>query len=196
MQSTLSYFLAFVTRWSRAIVLCMIICGGITFVITTLMPRVYTAETTLIITHGGSPQSEGGTESALTISVAISQLIKNDTILEPVAVRHGLTIAQLKDMVTAKPQSNMPIILIDVNNSDAVSATHLSYEVTRSFVDYAMNQIGTPAQFNILKPTVPQEPSMPRPTQSALLGTLAGLVLAMAAITTSEWINNRFPKRI
>ena len=103
----------------------------------------------------------------------MSQLVKRDIILQPVAVRHGLTVTQLKDMVTTKPQSDTMTVLIDVANNDAVSAAQLSYEVTRAFVDYAINQAGTAARFNIIKPTVPMNPSMPHPTQSAFLGTLA-----------------------
>ncbi len=194
MRSSLSYFLGLSERWARVIALCMIVCGGITFVITTLTPKVYTAETTLGIIIGGAPQYEPP-QSGIAIVYTLSQLIKRDVVLQPVADRHHLTVAQLKDMVTTKPQSNTLTILIDIDNNDAVSATQLSYEVTKSFVDYAINQIGTVVQFNIIKPTVPMNPSMPHPTQSTLLGTLAGLILSLAAIATSEWINDRFPQR-
>ena len=190
MRSSLSRYIILAKRWAWVLILGVVICGGITFVVTKLMPKVYTAESTLLITVTGSSQYDGA-QAALIQQPTFNPLIKSDAVLQPVAARHGLTTKQLAAMVTTKPQSNTPIILVDVDNENPVLAAQLSYEVTKSFTDYATAQIGTSAQFNILKPTVPVDPSKPRPTQDAMLGALVGLGLALAIIIIFEWIDDR-----
>jgi len=190
MRSSLSRYIILAKRWAWVIILGVVICGGITFVVTKLMPKVYTAETVLFITVSGSSQYDSQ-QAALVMQPTYNQLIKSDSVIQPVAAKHGLTAAQLNGMVTTKPQSNTPIILVDVDNNNPVLAAQLSYEVTKAFTDYATAQVGTPAQFNVIKPTVPIDPSKPRPTQDAMLGALVGLGLALAIIIIFEWIDDR-----
>jgi capsular exopolysaccharide synthesis family protein len=190
MRSSLSRYIILAKRWAWVIILGVVICGGITFIVTKLMPKVYTAESVLVITVSGSSQYDSQ-QAALVMQPTFNQLIKNNAVLQPVAAKHGLTTLELSNMVTTKPQSNTPIILVDVDNNSPVLAAQLSYEVTNAFVTYENSQGGTPAQFNIFKPTVPVDPTKPRPTQDAMLGALTGLGLALAIIIIFEWIDDR-----
>ncbi len=195
MQNSLSHSIVSAKRWLWAILLCGIVCGGITFTITTLMPKIYTAETVLVI-NIASPGYESGPPSGLVMQPVFNQLIKSDPVLQPVAVKHGLTIAQLKAIVTTKPLPNTPVILIDVDNSDAMLAAQLSYEVTKAFTTYITVQVGSAAHFNVVKPTIPANLSRPQPIQDAFLGSLVGLALALVSIIGLECINAIRTKRI
>ncbi len=190
MRSSLSRYIILAKRWAWVLILGVVICGGITFVVTKLMPKVYTAESSLYIIITGSSQYDG-TQAALAQQPGFNQFIKNDVVLQPVAAKHGLTTKQLAGMVTTKPQPNTPIIMVDVDNGNPVLAAQLANEVAKSFSDYETAQVGTPAQFHIFPATVPVDPSKPRPTQDAMLGALVGLGLALAIIIIFEWIDDR-----
>ena len=190
MRSSLSRYIILAKRWAWVIILGVVICGGITFVVTKLMPKVYTAESTLLITVVGSTPYESA-QTAILEQPQLNPLIKSEGVLAPVAARHGLTTKQLSDMVTTKPQSNSATILVDVDNADPKLAALLAYEVGQSFSQYVQNQLGGSTLVTALRGPIPLDASKPRPTQDALLGALVGLGLALAIIIIFEWIDDR-----
>ena len=129
MKNPLNYYFSLAKRWAWMLILGTVLCGGASFGVSEAIPPVYQASTTLIVTAYGK----------FIIFVRPvpmdAQLVTSPVVLNPVVERHpGLTLEQLKAMITVKPQPNTQLIELDVDNTNPQLATELANEVNQSFV--------------------------------------------------------------
>lgn len=190
-QSLLNRYKLLLKRWLWVIVLGVVVGGGATYVVTKLVPPVYQASTTIILSVTSSQSPYEDATASLEVLPTYAQLITAPKILGPVADRHGFTLKELSNMIAVKPQSNTQIIEVDVENSDAQLAAQLANEVAQSFAQFSSIQLGNTAQIQLLPAIVPPDPVRPRPSLDALLGALTGLGLALGLITVFEWTGDR-----
>src|SRR5579885_2086431 len=186
-QSLLSRYRLLLKRWLWVLGLGILFGGSVTYVVTKLMPPVYQASTTIILSVTSSQSPYEDATASLEVLPTYAQLITDPKILEPVADRHGFTLKQLSNMIVVKPQSNTQLIEVDVENSNAQLATQLANEVVQNFAQFSSIQLGNVVQIQLLPAIVPPEPVRPRPSLDALLGALAGLGLALGLIVVFEW---------
>jgi capsular exopolysaccharide synthesis family protein len=181
-----------VKRWAWLIILGIVICGGGTYIYSKLVRPVYQASAINVLTMSTSTSSPfDNTSSALAALPTFAQLFTNPVVLKPVAAQHPeLTLSQLTNMITVKPQSNTQIIELDVQSTDPQLAMQLANEISRSFAQYVSAQFPS-AAVQILPAQLPTDPVGPRPLSYAGLGALAGLGLALALIVIFEWIDDR-----
>jgi len=191
MQSLLIRYKMLAKRWLWLVILGIVLCGGGTYVISKLTPPVYEASALIVLNLGSSASSPyENTNASLAALPTYSQLLTNSAVLKSVVVAHkGLTLNQLNNMITVKPQANTQIIELDVQNTNPQLAMVLANEVSYSFARYANTQI--PASLQILPPQLPDAPVSPKPQLYAGIGALVGLALALALIVTFEWIDDR-----
>ena len=197
MKNPLAYYVTLAKRWAWMIVLGMVICSGVTYAISKKMHPVYQASATLILYLGTPSQSAYESLSASVQAVPeYAQLLTKDAVLKPVVGKHrGLTLQQLRAMITVKPQTNTQLIELDVENSNPQLATQLANEVSLSFQNFAQSSNAqTQVNIQILSAQQPTEPASPKVLQNTVIAALVGLGLALALIVIFEWIDDRLAR--
>jgi succinoglycan biosynthesis transport protein ExoP len=188
MQSPLNRYIMLIRRWAWMIVLGIVICGGITYVVSKLTSPTYQASAIFVINVDAT--SSTNATSSIAAVPTYAQLLTNPLVLDPVAAQNkGLNTLQLNAMMTVKPQTNTQLIELDVQNNDPHLAAQLANEVGQSFIKYANSQL--PGTVQMLPAQVPGEPIKPQPSHDAGIGALIGLGLALTLMFIFEWIEDR-----
>ncbi len=196
---SMSYYKMLVKRWTWVIALGIIICGGVTYIVSMFIPPVYQASA-LIYLNLGSPNTSAydNVNASLAALPTYSQLVTNPAVLTPVLQKHpGLTLNQLTSMISVKPQVSTQLIELDVTSSSPQEATQLANDVSQNFAtnvrqyfaNNANRQLASGVQ--IIPALQPTQPIRPRPLRDAGIGAIVGLGLALALIFLFEWIDDR-----
>lgn len=191
MRSSLSRYIVIAKRWAWLVILGVVLCAGVTFAVSKLLPSVYQAKASLILTLPNTQSQTDMVTASLQLQSTYSTLITNPNVLGPVASNHGLSTSDLNSMITVTPKSNTQLIDISVQNHDPALATQLANEVATSFSNYAATQIPGQASIQVIPAIQPISPIRPNPTSDAMIGALVGLGLALALIIIFEWIDDR-----
>ncbi|MGH2506059.1 MAG: polysaccharide biosynthesis tyrosine autokinase, partial [Ktedonobacteraceae bacterium] len=159
-----------------------------TYLLSTMLRPVYQASTYLIITIGAS------THLSITDSLqavpTFAQLITTPSVLAPVVAQHpGMRTQDLLAMLTIKPQANTQIIELDIQAASPGLAAELANQVSQSFTQYA--NTGAPGTVHFISAQASAIPIQPRPWESAGIGAVVGLLLAVMLSLFFEWISNR-----
>lgn len=188
LQGPLSRYIQLGLRWAWLLLLGIVICGGVSYIVSKVSSPTYQATATFVI-NVDSTSSTNATASIASVPT-YAQLLTNPTILNPVLAKHkGMTLQQLSVMITVKPQTNTQLIELDVQNRDPHLAAQLANEVSQSFIVYSNSQL--PGSVLVLPATVPTTPFKPQPLQNAGIGALIGLGLAITLVVIFEWIEDR-----
>jgi succinoglycan biosynthesis transport protein ExoP len=187
MQGLFNRYLMLARRWAWIIVLGVVVCGGITYVISKLTKPTYQA--TVMFVVNADTTSSNATSSIAAVPT-YAQLLTNPLVLNPVVEKHkGMTLQQLNAMITVKPQMNTQLIELDVQGGDPRLAAQIANEVGQSYLQYANSQLlGT---LQMLPAQVPSNPIAPKPLQDAGIGALIGLGLAVTLVIVFEWVEDR-----
>jgi len=197
MQNPLSHYVRIAKRWVWMVILGIVICGGVTFLISKRMPPVYQASAVIVVNLYSSPSPLENVSASQLAAPTYAQLLTSPPVLEPVLARHpGLTLKQLGAMVTAKSQPNSSLIDLDVENGNPQLAARLANEISQSFASYTNTQPSyTNTQLRGIILIVPAEkpidPIRPNSLTNAGIGALVGLGLALSLIVIFEWIDDR-----
>src|SRR5215831_12259256 len=98
LQGPLSRYIQLGLRWAWLLLLGIVICGGVSYIISKLSSPTYQAAATFVITVG-SPSSTDTTASIASVPT-YAQLLTNPIILHPVLAKHaGMTLQQLSAMM-------------------------------------------------------------------------------------------------
>lgn len=202
MQSTLSHYATLVRRWAWLVVLGLVVCGGVTYVISKRIPPVYQASSILIINLKSSTSPYDNISASQLAASTYAPLLTSAEVLKPILESHPeLTMQQLSDMVSTKTQPNTSLIELDVVNNDPVLAAQLANEISHSFASYTITQLFTSStqtqdvgDVQIVPAETPVNPIKPKPSQYAAIGALVGLGLAIALIIIFEWIDDRLKR--
>ena len=191
MQNPISRYVSLGKRWAWVVILGVVICGGATYGISKHLPPVYQASATVILEFGTDPfHAFDNVSASIQATQTYAQLITSPTVLEPVLADHpGMTLRQLDDMITVKPEPSTQLIEVDVQNRDPRLAMQLANKVCQSFAQFANTQL--PGSVQILPALQPIDPISPKPLQNAGIGALVGLGLSVALIAIFEWIDDR-----
>ncbi len=183
---SMSYYKMLVKRWAWVIALGIIICGGVTYIVSMFIPPVYQASATIYIRLGSSSTSPfDSVNASLAAMPTYTQLITDPMVLEPVILKHkGLTLSRLTSMIYVKPQTSTQLIELDVTSSNPKEAMQLANDVSQSFNNFADG-------IEVIPAILPTQPVRPRPLRDAGIGALVGLGLALALIFLYEWIDDR-----
>ena len=191
MQNPLSYYLIIAKRWFWMIVLGIVVCGGMSYIVSKSLHPAYQASANLILNECTAQTTPYDcTTAGIEALPTYAQLITSSSVLNSVIVQNqGLTLSQLSSMITVKPQSNTLLIEVDVTNKDPQLAMDLANEVCESFVQYSRIQL--PGQVQVVPAQLPLNPIGIKPALAGGIGALVGLGLALALIVIFEWIDDR-----
>src|SRR5262245_46985057 len=104
MEFPLAY-LTIVRRWAWVVVLGLIICAGLSFLISKFKTPVYEA-TVLIVVNVDFNAVDNASSSIIAVPT-YAKLLTNPVVLNPVVTKHkGMTLKQLDQMLNVKPQTN------------------------------------------------------------------------------------------
>lgn len=187
MGNTLGYALLLVKRWIWMLVVGALVCGCVTYGISTLLRPVYQASTYLIIDIGSSTHPSI-TESLQAVPT-FAQLITTPSVLNPVVAQHpGMSMQALQAMLTVKLQANTQIIELDVQADSPALAAELANQVSQSFAQYTNTD--APGTVRFMPAQTPAEPLQPRPLENAGIGVVIGLLLMVLLSLFFEWVRD------
>jgi polysaccharide biosynthesis transport protein len=174
MKNPLNYYFSLAKHWAWMLILGIVLCGGASFGVSDAIPPVYQASTTLIV------NAYVGKFMIFVLPVPRdAQLVTSPVVLNPVVERHpGLTLEQLKAMITVKPQPNTQLIELDVDTTNPHLATELANEVSQSFVQFANSRL--PGRVHFLPAGVSTVYFSTKVLLNTMIGALVGLGLALA----------------
>src|SRR5712691_11401911 len=177
MKNPLNYYTTLAKRWAWMVILGTVLCGSASFAISKITHPVYQASATLILNVGTSTSASENFAVSVQAVPTYAQLLTSTPVLAPVLERHpGLTFDQLRGMITVKPQTNTPLIELDVENGDPRLAMDLANEVGQSFVQFANSQL--PGTLQMLTAQLPTAPIGPKTLVNTGIGASVGLGLA------------------
>jgi capsular exopolysaccharide synthesis family protein len=190
MQNPLNRYLMLAKRWAWVIVLGLVFCGGTTYLISKSTKPAYQATVIFVINVDTTSSNTSNAPSSIVAVPTYAQLLTNPLVLNPVVAKHrGMTLKQLNEMITIKPQTNTQLIEFGVKSSDPRLATQIANEVGQSYLLYTRSQL--PGTLQMLPAQVPTEPISPKTSQDTLVGALIGLGLAVTLILIFEWVGDR-----
>jgi polysaccharide biosynthesis transport protein len=181
MKNSLSYYILLVKRWTWLVILGIGICSGATFLISKFLPPLYQASSMIVVSINSSTSAYDNLNASVQAIPTYVDLLTNPEVLNPVVAQHqGLTLEELKSMMSVKPQANTQLIELDVENRDPVLAAQLANEIGRSFAQFANEQF--PGTVQILPAQKPTDPVRPKPLLYTGIAAIVGLGLALALI--------------
>ena len=188
MGNLFRYYALLARRWMWMCIVCAIVCSSATYLISSFLRPVYQASAYLVIDVGAS--AHPSISDSLQAVPTFAQLVTIPTVLNPVVEQHpGISLQDLQAMIAVKPQTNTQIIELDVQAASPQLSAQLANQIGQSFARYA--NANTPGTVQIIPASAPTLPVQPRPLQSAGIGAIVGLVLALFLVTLFEWIGNR-----
>jgi polysaccharide biosynthesis transport protein len=191
LSHSLSYYKMLVKRWMWVIALGIVICGGVTYIVSIFLPPTYQASAIIYLNLGSSGTSAyDNVNASLAALPTYTQLITNPAVLTPVIEKHqGMTLPQLTSMISVKPQISTQLIELDVESSNPQEAMQLANDVSENFAQYVNGQL--PNGIRVIPALLPTQAVRPRPLRDAGIGALVGFGLALAVIFLFEWIDER-----
>ena len=171
MGNLFRYYTLLAKRWMWMFIVCVLVCGSATYLISSFLRPVYQASAYLVIDVGAS--AHPSISDSLQAVPTFAQLITIPTVLDPVVAQHpGLSLSDLLSMLTVKPQTNTQIIELDIQTANPQLAAELANQISQSFARYA--NATTPGTVQIIPASTPAFPAQPRPLQEAGIGALVG----------------------
>ncbi|MDQ3105591.1 MAG: polysaccharide biosynthesis tyrosine autokinase [Actinomycetota bacterium] len=169
-------------RWRVVAITCLlVVAAGVA--ITLLQPRVYVAQSVVLI----EPDPLIGAESVTEENVATEAInVTSFETLQRVVESLGLSDdpSDLAEDVTGTPDdTGAAVVTIAVARGDAEEAAAIANEVATTYLESARGAIITPA-------TVPDGPSSPKPARNIGLATLVGLLLGVGVAYLRDYFDD------
>ncbi len=179
LSHSLSYYKMLVKRWMWVIALGIVICGGVTYIVSIFLPPTYQASAIIYLNLGSSGTSPyDNVNASLAALPTYTQLITEPAVLTPVIQKHpGLTLHQLTSMISVKPQTSTQLIELDVESTNPQEAMQLANDVSENFAQYVNGQFAN--GIRVIPALLPTQPVRPRPLRDSGIGALVGFGLAL-----------------
>ena len=165
-----------------ALFVVAVFAGG-ALAVNLFQPTVYGAEAEFLLT----PRLELSDTAADRAMVTQVMIVESPAVLQPVASRTGLSIAQLQDKIDVEIVGRSNILRITAADRDRADALNLVELVAAQYAASAPNSETAPIRATVLTPARPlDEPLQPQPMRALAAGTLLGL-LAAGVLVIAAW---------
>jgi capsular polysaccharide biosynthesis protein len=189
--------------WSNIIIVFLVTLWvtvlGIIYTFVIVEPT-YTAESSITIQVDIS-ETTTSDQSALSVSqnlvsfykaFAVTDLVLN-RVIEEIDALDGIKTTELRKMITVSTVASVPIIYIQVENTD----NELAARISNSIID---NSIEAGAEFRLLNDnlkaldpaTVPLIQSSPNTILNVVISFILGGILSLGIVFLKEVLNNKF----
>jgi capsular exopolysaccharide synthesis family protein len=192
----LRQYLRIVRKWLWLIVLGTLLAGGVAYGVSSRLPPVYSASTSLLI----RTSSDQGTEYATTLvnqylAATYRELLTKRPIIEAAGLNLDLapsTISALSSEVTVWVVPDTSLIRLAVEDSDPRLATDLANEIISVFVQAQReSDRGHGEDIFVVEPaTQPVEPVAPRKLFNTLVAAIGGCALAAGVTLLIEYLDD------
>jgi capsular polysaccharide biosynthesis protein len=165
------------------LILCAIVMGGIAYFYTAFfVTPSYRAEVSIYVSSAGEA-SEGG-ESAYSfkeLAPTYANIVQSNRVLAQVAAEldEGLSVNDIRSMVTAGSLDDAGVFEIYVDNADPVLASKLANIIANEAQDEIPEILAGSSLDVIDYADVPQTPTSPNIWLNVLIGACVGLLLAL-----------------
>ena len=188
----LDIFKQFLKRW-YIILVGMLICGGIGFAASKILPKQYTASSKVYIRGSSSiTASLADLQIGSYLSNDYEVIFKSRPVLEKTInkLQLEMTTAQLNEIVTANTISDTRILSVSCKTNDP----KMSRDIVNTLVGYAIdkvNEIDAKQPYIIEKAIAPANPSSLSPLKISIVGIAAGALLACMYIAIAYIFNDK-----
>jgi capsular exopolysaccharide synthesis family protein len=180
-------YLQIVGKWLWLIALSTLLAAGVSYGISSYLPPIYNASTTLLVTAGGDLGSDWDTVIAREhLATTYKELLTSLPVLEQTATDLGLDPGQTREWlktnkvaVTQIPDTS--IIKLTVEDSDPRLAMEIANGIVVSFTQAVRDLKGSRSRdLFVAEPAIqPVEPIAPRKLLNTLAAAVVGFTLAI-----------------
>jgi len=157
-----------------AVFVVAVFAGG-ALAVNLFQPTVYGAEAEFLLT----PRLELSDTAVDRAMVTQLMIVESPAVLQPVASRTGLSIAQLQDKIDVEIVGRSNILRITAADRDRADALTLVDLVAAQYAASAPNSETAPIRATLLTPARPlDQPLQPQPMRALAAGVLLGLLAA------------------
>jgi len=194
----LRWILSVIRRWLWLIVGCVLLGTVGAFVITSLMPPVYSASATLLVSaaSGATASDYNAIFASERLVLTYSQMLNGRLVLEAVIARLGLaeTPDELAKRVEVIPVNNTQLIRLNVEHTDPDRAALIANTMAETFIAQiqALKQAREQGNVKVTiaeEARVPEKP-IPRRTLYTTLTALVSAILALGAAFLLESLDD------
>jgi capsular exopolysaccharide synthesis family protein len=171
-----------IRRWLWLIVVCTLLGAAGTFLVSSRIPPVYSASTTLLV-RVGAP-ADGQYVAILTserLVTTYTELLTKRPVIEAAAQTLGLDPRQIEDNIKVERVSGTLVIKLSVENTDPRLAVDIANEIVTAFMETSQESRGARIKdIFVVEPatmTMVETPVRPLTRRNAALGALIGAML-------------------
>lgn len=190
-------YVQIVWKWSWLIFLGIVLAAGSTYAISSLLPPVYRASTTLLVrTPSATGDDYGSVIVNQYLAATYSELIVKRPIIEAAAVNLGLGLSVIPELLAdteAWVIPNTSLVGLAVDHGDPSVAAELANEIVSVFIESQQDPRTRREQdvFVVESALPPEEPVSPRLLLSTVAAAIGGCVLAAGAAFLLEYLDER-----
>ncbi len=130
--------LGIIRTWLPLLVVAAVLAGAAGFVVSSLQPKVYAAQASLIVGESLSNANPNESQLAVSQSLAASYaaIAKSRPLLEKVSsdINGALSPAELNDMIAVAADSDVPLLSISVEDTDPARAAAIANSLANALI--------------------------------------------------------------
>jgi tyrosine-protein kinase len=184
--------------WKRKVsfAISFAILFAISAVVTVSLPKVYSADATLLVTPGGGGQFQT-TDSSALLTKTYAELLQNPAVANEVASKLTFSSSgsEVEGAVSVSPVSGSQLLDVTAENSNPNNAQQLANtfaEVSQAKAASLATAAAGPANITVAEPaTLPTSPVRPKPSLYLLVGALLAAVLAAVVAVVRDRFEDR-----
>lgn len=180
-----------------AIITAVIFVCGIIYTFAIAQPQ-YSSEATFIVAVNVSGSSDNVDYSnSLRLVETAAQLVTEDGVIDPVAEKHDISAASLKNMVSVQSSSTNFLVKLSVETSDPALSKSLAEDLVESLITFCNSEDSGADRLlqNAISFTSHASDavySSPNKVLYLIISLLGGLVVACVAVFIKEFCSTRF----
>ena len=192
----LRQYIQIVWKWLWLIVLGTLLAGGVTYGVSSQLPPVYRASTSLLIRTERAGGDDYGTVIVNQyLAATYRELLTKRPIIEAAGLNLGLapsTISELMTKIEVWVVPNTSVIRLTVEDNDPRLAMELASEIVSVFVQAQRESGGGSGRdiFVVEPARQPLEPVAPRKLFNTLVAAIGGCVLAAGTAFLIEYLDD------
>lgn len=195
----LKRYLQIVWKWRWLIVLCTLLAAAFSYGVSSIIPPVYRASTTLLVRSATASSDDYGTAILNQhLAATYAELLTKRPIIEAAGLSAGLSPAAIKDLIPRVKVwvvPNTSVIRLTVDDGNARLAAELANGIVAVFAQQNQRESGggRGRDIFVVEPAIqPLEPVAPRKLFNTFVAIIGGCALAIGAIFLIEYLDDTF----
>jgi capsular exopolysaccharide synthesis family protein len=184
--------------WRRRLVVLLIfvVFVGVAAVISKVLPKVYSASSTLIVVQNENAASFDAAQAAQVTARSYSDIVSAPVVASMAASQlgHGVTRSAVSSAVSVSPVSETQLLRITAESRNPALAQRLANVYAGVVIEYTHRYLGTSAGATVAlaSPAVtPTAPARPRPTLYIFVAAILGLFVGVGGAFLLERLDTR-----